>query len=78
MSKEFKLLAKGLKELDNFNIQSTEEVFRNLVSELGVEASDLVHPVRVALTGKDVGPGLFDTMVILGQGKTVERLFKAF
>jgi len=32
----------------------------------------------VALTGSDVGPGLFETMVVLGKEKTVKRLAEAF
>ncbi len=75
-AKEFGLLAERLAELKSFDIQSAEEVFRNLVAELNLKAADLVHPVRVVLTGKAVGPGLFDTMVILGKEKTVNRLRK--
>ncbi|MBP6342701.1 MAG: glutamate--tRNA ligase [Candidatus Omnitrophica bacterium] len=77
-SKEFKLLAERLSSVSDFNIKTTEEAFRRLVEELGIKAGDLVHPVRVALTGKAVGPGLFDTMVVLGKDKTVTRLSRAF
>lgn len=73
-SKEFELLAQRLLALESFDIKSTEEAFRSIVTELGIKAGELVHPVRVALTGKAVGPGLFDTMVILGKEKTVQRL----
>jgi len=34
--------------------------------------------VRVALTGHDVGPGLFETIALLGKEKTVKRLSEAF
>lgn len=77
-SKEFKLLAERLAAVNDFNIKTAEEAFRILVSELGIKAGDLVHPVRVALTGKAVGPGLFDTMVVLGKEKTVNRLSRVF
>jgi len=77
-SKEFKLLGERLASLAQYDVKSTEEVFRGLVSELGIKASDLVHPVRVALTGKAVGPGLFETMAILGKEKTVKRLTQSF
>ncbi len=77
-SREFKLLAERLSSVSDFNIKTTEEAFRSLVEELGIKAGDLVHPVRVALTGKAVGPGLFDTMVVLGKEKTVTRLSRAF
>lgn len=75
--KELSLLKDRLSGLNDFNIKTTEEVFRALVEELGIKAGDLVHPVRVALTGKEVGPGLFDTMAILGKEKTIQRLAEA-
>ena len=74
LSKEFSALADRLEKLDAFNVSSTETAFRSLVDELNIKASDLVHPVRVVLTGKAVGPGLFDTMVVLGKEKVVKRL----
>jgi glutamyl/glutaminyl-tRNA synthetase len=78
MRKEFNLLAERLSAVGDFNAKTAEEAFRGLVSELGIEAGVLVHPVRVALTGKAVGPGLFETMVVLGQERTVRRLRETF
>jgi len=71
-------LREKLEYIDHFDAASCEEVFRSLVQELDIQASDLVHPVRVALTGKAVGPGLFETMAILGKEKTVKRLSETF
>lgn len=76
--KEFRLLSERVGRLENFDAASVEKVFRDLVAELGIKASDLVHPVRVALTGKNVGPGLFETMAVLGREKTVRRLTETF
>jgi len=78
MSKEFGLLAESLSAVADFNVKTAEEAFRGVVAKLGLEAGVLVHPVRVALTGKAVGPGLFDTMVVLGKERTVRRLKEAF
>ena len=78
MQKEFDLLAERLAAISDFNVKSAEEAFRAVVASLGIEAGVLVHPVRVALTGKAVGPGLFDTMSVLGQERTVRRLKEAF
>ncbi len=77
-SKEFCLLAEQLDLLDCFDASSVEKVFRATVAELGANASELVHPIRVVLTGRDVGPGLFETMAVLGKEKTVSRLKTAF
>jgi len=78
MSKEFALLAERLNNISDFNVKAAEEAFRGVVAQLGIEAGVLVHPVRVALTGKAVGPGLFETMVVLGRERTVRRLREAF
>jgi len=78
MRKEFEVLAERLSTVNDFNVKATEEAFRAVVAQLGIEAGTLVHPVRVALTGKAVGPGLFDTMVLLGQERTTRRLKEAF
>ena len=74
ISKEFNLLADRLETVEHFDVQSTEEAFRGVVSSLGIQAGHLVHPVRVALTGRAVGAGLFDTMVVLGKEETIARL----
>jgi glutamyl-tRNA synthetase len=78
MSREFGLLAERLVKVENFDHATTEKIFRDLVMELGIKSGDLVHPVRVALTGQAVGPGLFETMAVLGKDKTVMRLRSAF
>ncbi len=78
MGREFEVLAERLDKVDPFDVPTTEKVFREVVAELGIPMGDLVHPVRVALTGDHVGPGLFDTMVVLGKTRTVARLKKAF
>ncbi|MEI7998197.1 MAG: glutamate--tRNA ligase [Candidatus Omnitrophota bacterium] len=77
-SKEFSILAEALSKTNDFNVKSAEEVFRQTVEQLGITAGDLVHPVRVALTGRSVGPGLFETMVVLGKDKTITRLRECF
>ncbi len=78
LSKEFNLIAEALANLSTFDIKTSEAAFKEVVEKLGIKSGDLVHPVRVALTGKAVGPGLFDTMAVLGKERTVKRLQEAF
>ncbi|MDD3088213.1 MAG: glutamate--tRNA ligase [Candidatus Omnitrophica bacterium] len=73
-SREFSLFIERLKGLKSFDIVSIEESFRSLVSQLGIEAKALIHPVRVALTGKTIGPGLFEVIYYLGLERTDKRL----
>ena len=73
----FQNLADALESLNDFSSSAAEPAFRMFAKRRGIEAGELVHPVRVALTGSDVGPGLFETMEVLGKEKTVQRLRQA-
>ncbi|MFH1441602.1 MAG: glutamate--tRNA ligase [Candidatus Omnitrophota bacterium] len=75
-SREFKLFSERLDSLQEFNIENIEAAFRDVVKELNIETKVLIHPVRVALTGKTVGPGLFEVVYYLGKETTKERLEK--
>ena len=76
LSKEVKALLERLKAIVDFNTESIEKEFRATIEELGLKMKDLVHPTRIALTGKRVGPGLFETMEVLGKNKVCQRLSK--
>ncbi|TAN60683.1 glutamate--tRNA ligase [bacterium] len=73
-SREFRLLIERVDGLESFDHLSVETAFRALVSELKIKAAELVHPVRAALTGKTIGPGLFELMEVLGKEKIRQRL----
>ncbi len=53
-----------------------EKEFRALVDEMGIKARELIHPVRVAVSGKRIGPGLFDLLCVLGRDRVIDRLKK--
>ena len=76
LSKEFKLFTERLNNLACFDIINIEASFRELVAELGIEAKKLIHPIRVALTGKTIGPGLFEVIYYLGKERSSKRLLK--
>ncbi|MDD5097374.1 MAG: glutamate--tRNA ligase [Candidatus Omnitrophica bacterium] len=76
LSKEFKLFVQRLDSLATFDIINIEDSFRKLVAELGLEAKKLIHPIRVALTGKTIGPGLFEVIYYLGLERSKARLLK--
>ena len=76
LSKEFSLFIEGLDKLEVFNVENIERVFRDLVKELNITSRKLIHPIRVALTGKTIGPGLFDVIHLLGKERVKKRLKK--
>ena len=67
----------ALAGLDDFNLDTTEKVYRELIERRGVKGGDLIHPPRLALPGRTVSPGLFDIMVLLGKEKCLARLDQA-
>ncbi len=74
MSKEFSALIEVFQALEDWSVESVERVFRELVDKLGLKARDLIHPVRVAVSGKKVGPGLFELLCVLGKETVIRRL----
>ncbi len=63
-----------LRTAEPFDEANLEEVIRAFAEESGLSASKIIHPLRVALTGKSVGPGIFETVVLLGREKAIQRL----
>jgi glutamyl-tRNA synthetase len=68
------LYREKLEALPEFNKETAEGALRELVEELGIKAGLIIHPVRVAVTGRTVGPPLFDCMELLGRERVLERL----
>ncbi len=70
-------LRSALAATGTFDLPAIEEAVRGAAAELGVESKVVIHPLRVALTGKTVGPGLFELMEVLGQDRVLRRLDRA-
>lgn len=70
----FKTLIERLKGMDDFSSSAVEQACRSLIKELAISSGDLIHPVRAALSGRTVTPGLFELIAILGKEKTIKRL----
>lgn len=73
----FRILEDRLGKLHAYNELGIEELMRGLATEMGLKAGELIHPVRVALTGRRHSPGIFEVMTLLGREKVLERLAKA-
>ncbi|MBI4845646.1 MAG: glutamate--tRNA ligase [Candidatus Omnitrophica bacterium] len=63
-----------LENTEPFDDKSIEAGTRKLVEEAGIEAGELIHPIRVALTGGTVSPGIFEVIQFLGKEKSITRL----
>ncbi len=71
---ESKSILANLKQFDEENIENS---IRRLAENLNVGAGKLIHPIRIALTGAAVSPGIFELIAVLGKDITVRRLDKA-
>ncbi len=60
-----------------FDLTSTEAVYNKIAEDNGLALGKVIHPTRLALTGRTVSPGMFDVMVLLGKEKTLARMRKA-
>ena len=63
--------------LTAFDAAGLEAALKATAVQLGVKPRDLVQPVRVACTGKMVGPSLYHLMEVLGRDRTLRRLDRA-
>ncbi|MBL9170979.1 MAG: glutamate--tRNA ligase [Verrucomicrobiales bacterium] len=57
-----------------FDAASLEAALKAVASELALKAGPLVHPVRVAMTGKASGPSLYHLMEVLGRERVLARI----
>jgi glutamyl-tRNA synthetase len=75
--KNLTVLAERLEGLEEFTVSNIEPVMRGLADELGLKAGELIHPARVAITGKGISPGIFEVMEFVGKEACVRRLRRA-
>jgi glutamyl-tRNA synthetase len=67
-------LRDALARTEPFDVTATEQALRALATERGVGAGKLIHPLRLALTGKGASPPIFDVAAVLGKERTLARL----
>ncbi|HGE69895.1 TPA: glutamate--tRNA ligase [Candidatus Poribacteria bacterium] len=67
-------LKQSFKSLDVFDETAIENAIKSYAESNGLNAGKLIQPLRVALTGKPVGPGIFETLILLGKEKVIQRL----
>lgn len=56
------------------DIQALEKITRDAAEAHQLQAKDAIHPLRFALTGKTVSPGLFEVMSVLGKERCLQRV----
>ncbi|MDZ4656854.1 MAG: glutamate--tRNA ligase [Bythopirellula sp.] len=66
-----------LATVEPFDAATLEKTLKAFVEQKGIKIGDIVHAVRVAVTGKGVGFGLFETLAILGRERCLARIDRA-
>ena len=63
-----------MRRADRFDAETVEATLRSLADRLGLKPRDAFQPIRVAVTGSKVSPGLFESIELLGRDETLARL----
>jgi glutamyl-tRNA synthetase len=78
MAEPVQSLASALNGIEgSFDETSIQEAFQGVLSQFNLKLGQLAQPVRVALTGGTVSPGIYEVITVLGRDRTVARLRQA-
>ncbi len=69
-----KLLRVELESVEPFDAATSEACFKQFVETKAIKFNQIVHALRLAITGKAVGFGMFDSMAILGKDRVLKRI----
>jgi glutamyl-tRNA synthetase len=74
VAERMRLLKSALAPIDPFTEEATEAALRRLAEGRGEAAGQFIHPLRVALVGTAVSPGVFTVLVLIGRERALLRL----
>lgn len=77
VSQLLRRFADRLEQVEPWKADPLEQACRQLAGELNVKPAELIHPTRVAVTGRSVGPSLFHVLEVAGKERTISRLCEA-
>ena len=72
-----RILRDAFAKLSTWDVASLEAALKQVATDLGVKSGLLVHPVRMACTGKAIGPSLYHLLAVLGKERVLQRLDRA-
>ena len=67
-------LVQRFNDAQDFSKENLESLFKSVLDEAGLKMGQLAQPVRVALTGRAISPGIFEVVDLLGRDATIARL----
>lgn len=63
-----------LATVEPFDAPTLDKLVHDFVAEQGIKIGQIIHPLRIAVSGKTVGVGLFEMLAILGRERCVTRI----
>ena len=66
-----------LDKVEPWDAATLEKALQDFVQEKGIKLDQIIHSVRIAVTGKPIGFGLFETLAILGKASSINRIDRA-
>jgi glutamyl-tRNA synthetase len=67
----------ALARAEPFDVEHVEAALRGVVERRGASPKDVFQPVRVAIAGTTVSPGIFESVAALGRDETLARIDRA-
>lgn len=67
-------VAETLRGLNEWNVPAIDAAMRTFAETKGLKLGKVAQPLRAALTGRTVSPGIFEVMVLIGREETMARL----
>src|SRR6266404_2805419 len=68
-----KSLREEFAKIDKWESATLESSLKSLAQKLGCKTGDLVHPARVAVSGRSVGPSLYHMLEVMGKERVLKR-----
>ncbi|MET0511765.1 MAG: glutamate--tRNA ligase [Thermoleophilaceae bacterium] len=73
-TERLRAVREALESLDDFDPEAIEGVLRSVVERLDVKPKEVFQPIRVAISGTTVSPGIFESVAALGKQETLQRI----
>jgi glutamyl-tRNA synthetase len=67
----------ALNSVEPWEASAIEEALKQLSERLGQKPRQLFQPIRVAVTGSKVSPGLYESLELLGKEESLQRIHRA-
>jgi glutamyl-tRNA synthetase len=64
----------ALNRADGFDPETVEAVLAPLPDRLGLKPGKVYQPIRVAITGTNISPGIFESLAVLGRDESLARI----